>query len=252
MEITQALVEQIVERVIQLLKMADGPADRPGQRITAVFSAGMSGGEEACRGLRDLTERGCSVQALFTPCAETVNGPAWLLERVPAARICGESACSPRAWVEETDLVVIPVLTVNSAAKLAHGMADNRALSVVMAALMAGKPVVAATDACTGRPGTPVAERVLDRNLHLLRQCGVELVPAADLAVSVRNRLGPGGQTECPAPHPLPRFAGRVLSIRDLRQIRAEKLYVSSGTIVTPAAMDEARNRKIQIIQDNP
>ncbi len=252
MELTQALVEQIVEQVLQILKGAGQPADHAGKRITAVFSAGLSGGETACRALRGLTGRGYSVQALFTPCAQTVNGPAWLLERAPAVQICGESACSPRAWVEETDLVLIPVLTVNSAAKLAHGIADNRALSTVMAALMARKPVIAAVDACTGDPDVPVVARIWNQNLRLLHQCGIQLVSAADLEVSVRNRLESGGPAGCAVPGPSPRFAGRVLSIRDLRQMGAGRLYVSSGTIVTPAALDEARNRNIEIIQDNP
>lgn len=84
MEITQALVEQIVELVLQeIAACREGPDCIPVQRITAVFCGGLTGAEEARLALRGLTDRGYQVKALFTPQAEQVNGEKWLRERAP-------------------------------------------------------------------------------------------------------------------------------------------------------------------------
>ncbi len=249
MDITQDLVEQIVDLVLkQIAAFPKMPDCTPTQKITAVFCGGMSGAEEARQAIQELADKGYQVKALFTPRAEQVNGGTWLQEKAPKVQVLS-SQCSdsPKALIDETDLLLIPVLTCNSAAKLACGMAENTALSAVLFAMMSGKPIIAAEDACRGRPGTPVTEHILKKNVLTLKQCGIQFVPACRLKKQAVWQLGtdhPAAQTSGGLTQ---RYDGRVLSIRQLCALCAETVLVSKDTIITPAAADEARKRRIEL-----
>lgn len=248
MDITRELVDQIVELVLQRMgsfPYQDASHCRAPKQILAVFCGGMTGAEEAGRALRRLTECGHKVKALFTPCAGQVNGAAWLKERAPAVQVLLDGyAVSPEEFAEEADLVMLPVLTCNSLAKLAQGIADNQALSAVLFALLDGKPVVAAEDACTGKKDTPLAARLREQRL-CLETYGVRFSPASLLAEKAEQRL-----SEQENRGAVQRFKGKLLTLSHLRSFQPGVLSLTPGAIVTLAARDEAKERGIELRTD--
>jgi hypothetical protein len=105
--------------------------------------------------------------------------------------------------VESYDVLVVPVMTVNMAAKCAHAICDTVPTNLLRGFLQAGKPVVAARDACD--PDCPAKAAmfpdmapgladVFRENLARLEHIGVTLSSAADLCATTHVVLG------CPAP----------------------------------------------------
>ena len=103
--------------------------------------------------------------------------------------------------VTSHDLLILPTLTVNMVAKVAHGIGDCLASNVIAEFVMAGKPVVAVTNAaCPDSadkrgwfPAMPDGYAALLReNLSRFASFGVTLTSAATLDSAVRRVLGDG------------------------------------------------------------
>lgn len=243
-----ALVEKIVAQVLRRL------AGR-GRRALALFCGGTIGAPEGRAEVKKLLAAGYSVRAVLTPSAERVLGKEWLKSELGDIEIITEAdGQAPGAVLKEADLTLVPVLTLNTAAKVAHGIADTLAATLIMDSLLTGRPVFAARDACD--PANPVRAQLgmnraaapyralLSGNLARLTEFGVRLVAARELAAAV--------QGETPAAPPAPAagrvFSGRVLSRSDVAAWEGRVLQVSAGTLVTPLARDLARDRGIEIV----
>lgn len=248
MELTREQINRIVELVLRQLASHAGPdVPHPPQKVVAVFCGGMPGAAEAQRAVRALTEQGCSVTALFTPGAEQTGGAARLQEGAPRVRTPGGLyGTDLKALVDGADLVTVPIMTRASAGKLAHGIADNPALNAVMYALLQGRPVLAALDACAPERDTPMAALVVRKNLQLLEACGVRFVPAAGLLGEADALLRAGGPELLRTSQAVRQFTGRVLTVSHLSAYQGGVLSIPPSTIITPAARDEAQKRGIE------
>lgn len=131
-----------------------------------------------------------------------------------ASRILDQNAISgvgmtpaSTSLVVSHDLLIVPTLTVNLAAKVSHGISDCLASNVLAEFIMSGKPVVAATNAaCPDSadkrgwfPNLPEGyAAVLRENLTRLSSFGVRLTRAERLDVAVGRALGsPARQVDC-------------------------------------------------------
>lgn len=246
-----ALIEKIVDEVLRRIAAC-------GRRALALFCGGSIGAPEARKELRKLLDVGFTLRAVLTPYAELVLGADWLRAELGDIEIITEaSGRAPGALLQETDLILIPVLTLNTAAKVAHGIADTLVATLIMDSLLKGKPVFAARDACD--PDHPVRSKLgmtretaayrdlLSSNLQRLREYGIRLVPAAELAAHVLADVT-GAAASGPAAPEGTVFCGRVLSRSDVASFTGRLLKVSRETLVTPLARDLARDRGIDIV----
>lgn len=242
------LVERIVAEVLRRL-------GGRGKRALALFCGGTIGAPEGRAEVKKLLAAGYTVRAVLTPSAERVLGEQWLRSELGDIEVITEaSGQAPGAILKETDLTLVPVLTLNSAAKVAHGIADTLVTTLIMDSLLTGRPVFVARDACD--PTHPVRAKLgmnrassayqalLAGNLARLTEFGVRLVAASELAAAVQGET-PAVPT---APAAGPVFSGRVLSRSDVAGWEGKVLKVSAGTLVTPLARDLARDRGIELI----
>ena len=270
--------------VKSLLKGLDDPAvpDKPAapetesgqmkhQSLLILLCGGLTGSEEAGKQLRWLKEQGYRMEVMFTEAGKNILGARWLkdnrLEDLPVL----EKTADGFVALSNCNAVVVPVLTVNSASKVLNGIADNAVTTAIMHALLQGKPVIAAQNACdpanlaqVRNMKEPLYYATLAANIECLRQYGIEMIPVSDIgkrveeifdpsrlfAAAIRAENRKSGDPAVKAPEDAEtvyEFTGRVLSAADVLSCRADVIRIPKKAIVTPAAADRAAERKIRI-----
>jgi hypothetical protein len=278
------LVKKIVQEVIKQVNSEGQPraANLADKKVLALFSGGAIGLRESLAEIKKIMEAGYDVKAVFTPAAERVIGSDLLKSYLGSIPIITEAeGQNPGTLIKGADIVIVPVLTLNSAAKLACGIADNLAVTLVLYGLMAGKPVIAVRDACDLNNKLRTTLR-MDRanrfyqkqtadNLNRLEEFGVTLVDSGTLSaavIDIEQKEGGSPQTAQTAKavqaeqqengaensgkrenKPAGRvYSGNVLSAGDIAVCNESKIRISKKTVVTSMARDMARERGIEIV----
>ena len=245
------LADQLAERVIQKL------VERQKRALVIVTGAAI-GVPAALEGLRELRKEGFTYHVLMTRSALHVTGEEAVRAALAPEELWVESADAPPEEVAAGfDTILVPALTVNTAAHLAGCMSDTPAAAMILSGLLKGKNVVIAVDgACPDNPMraklgyhmTPALRDALHGNLEKLRAYGARLTPAADMASAVRRAVTSFLPARRQGPQPQaggvirPALTGRVLSAGEIRTAPpGAVIVVPRGTIVTQLASDEAR-----------
>lgn len=260
-------LEAVIRRLLEQYDEADRIASAARKNnLLVVVSGGMGGAQEAIRQLSILSAEGYSMTVVMTSAARTIFGEQWLEINGISVTVAGENE-SPIELLKKADAVVAPILTINSAAKVSCGIADNQATTILVQALLQEKPVFAAYDACnpnqsmyhgSGKKNI-LYHRRLSGNIEKLRQYGVQMTAIGELSYVVDEYFSAGGASvEVKPPfapatavteEALPVFKGKVLSFSDVSRHKGDTIKVRSKTIITAAARDKAVERGIRIIE---
>lgn len=263
------LASQLAERVVQKLLERQ-------KRALVVYTGSNMSVEPGLACLRALREDGFSYRVLFSrSAAGMLDVPAIRSALEPEALWVEKPDETPEALTAKYDTILVPTLTVNTAAHVAACMADTPAAAIILDGLMRGKNVVAAVDGCCPdnperiRRGFRMTEALKSRlreNKDTLRAYGAHLTTADQLQGAALRAIR-GFVPGAPAPGKVaPKTAaapgasgggrqevrlaleGRVLSGRYLQTCPFHAVArVPKGTIVTQLAADEARRRDITI-----
>ncbi|MCE6994876.1 flavoprotein [Saccharothrix sp. S26] len=162
-----------------------------GARVLGVVAAAAGGVERwFVDGLaRPLAERGWRLAITFTPSAAR-----WLEPQVPALAALTDL---PVRWTSRLptepkphpvpDAFVFAPATANSLAKLALGMADNQALTVLCEALGRRTPMVVVPQLSADQAAHPA----FDGHLAVLRSAGVVLAADHESVMRELDRVAP-------------------------------------------------------------
>ena len=253
------IIRLVTEEVMRRLGTTQ-PVQPAVKQALALFTGGALGLEEALAQLAQLQNQGVRLTAVLSKAAETVIGVDRLRKALGMEldiRLATDSL--PKQELKAADVVLIPVLTQNTAAKLARTLADTTVTTLVMQALLMGKPVIAARNAADPKDpwrvqggmgaARPTLTRVLQDNLKTLESYGVALVDAGTLAAEAMQQLGLNGimtQAKETAQKPsLPKGQGRRVIDAAMIQVLAAQgetiLTVGPQDLVTPLARDVAR-----------
>ena len=181
------LVRRVVKEILEGICAGDRKS------ILCLFSAGMLGAEESLIQLLSLEKRGYSLCSVLTPNAENLfNSGRTDLPDMPGRRSEKDETGTKITWnfVSGFDLVVVAVMTVNTAAKTALGIADNNVTEALRLSILRGKKIIAVCDACDMRnplfqnAPAPYMRTVTD-HLAALQSYGLTLVNACNLAGTV-------------------------------------------------------------------
>ena len=153
-----------------------------------------------------------------------------------------------KSLVQAHDLLIVPTLTANLAAKVAHGIGDCLASNVVAEFIMSNKPVVVATngvcpDSADKRGWFPQMPSgyaaMLRENLATLKSFGVHLATAETLDRVVGEVAGAGDAVHCTA---------RVVTESVIRSLApGSRLSVHRRAIITDLAREAAAASDITI-----
>ncbi len=251
--------DQLRELVRQTIEEILNPQPR---RALVLFTGALLGFEDALDGLAAVAADGVELDYVQTPSAARILDQ----ERIAAVGMTEVS----NKLVREHQMLIVPTLTVNIAAKVVHGIGDCLASNLLAEFIMANRPVVAVESAATPDspekqgwfPRMPAAYAArLRRNLAELADFGVRLCSAQALHPAVMQAwadhasaaAAAGAATPAPAPSAAPAApvveCHRNLISHSVVQGLAPgtRLRVRPDARVTALAVDSARARSIRI-----
>lgn len=264
----EKLIELLVAEVLKRLQTVSNQAtiEQAAQqyRVLAVFTGGSIGLETGLEELKTLQAIGIDLTVVLSQAAETVIGENWIKEKLGnEIRVITSQSPYPGKYLRAADIVLVPVLTQNTAAKLAHTLADTMVSTVIMQALMLGKHVVAAANAADPRDGWRIQKNMgqapsalceaLENNLKKLAAYGIELIPVNKLAAAAKKLLvQEAKEAETSLPVNTEKVSKKqVLDaafVREAAQGGRKIVRVAKETIITPLARDVARECKVDIL----
>jgi hypothetical protein len=253
--LTQLITAQVL-RQLQGSSAAEPAAAGFGKTVLAVFTGGYQKFDEALEQVAGLSRAGHSVVVLLSRNAGRQAGRERVLTATGASQvITSDDEMDPVALLEKVDAVAAPVLSRVSANKIAIGVADTLPTAVILEALLAGLPVVLATNACqpksrlsssTVRPAAPALIRTLQERLTALQSFGAELVDVGEIGAAINRRLVPPTATPQVAP-----LVKRVITNADVLAVgKGNELRVARGSVITPLARETAKSAGISVREE--
>lgn len=242
-------------RIVGRIFRTSGPGAGCLPKLLAAISGGSIGFEQGLGELKKLAGDFQLQLVLSKNAGEIYEGHTGLaaLSSLPPLQE-GETVSLSRL-LEDVQGIVIPVLTVNSAAKLAQGISDTLFLNVIIHSLIKGLPVIAARNAAdpedrerkmlTGKNCSPGMLDLAKANLRKLEKMGIRITDAASLAAETRSLIlqkteGAGS-----------RWPGKrtVITEKDISQesIAAKKIFIPEGAILTPLVLDLIRTKGLEV-----
>lgn len=276
--LTEVIVQRVVDKLIGMKK-----------RALVVFTAALMGFPQALESLRRMREDGYVFHVVMTENAGRLLDAAKIEEALkPEKMFVGEQkTIMPEAIAASFDTVIVPCMTINSAAKLAGCISDNIATRVISNSMMRGKQVIVAVDGCCpdnearaakGYNFTPALKEKLRGNLEALRGYGATLTVAEKLEAKSKSALlrslgMGGGKPAAPAAQSVKaaaaqpaaceitpkatavsggvHIAKRVIGRTDIiGNLQGGAIYIPKGALVTQLAKDLATHHGVQLIRE--
>jgi hypothetical protein len=270
----EAFVDKIVARVMALL--AGEPLDLSPRNVLMLFNGASTGFVVGMEAIRRLAGSKHSLTVMLTPAAAHIITESQV-RQAGASKVvgAGEWVDTP-ALVKRSDLVLVPTMSMNLAARLALGLMDSPIATVILAALLAGKPVIAIKDGAD--PGSnagrvfdakvgaaPALHARLAGNLATLASYGAELVCEGEFLLAVERRLIAGGAPQTVAVpvthtngsveqrpwqanrHANGAMAGIVTEADLLALHPGSIVHFAAGSRLTPQAQDTARRLGLKL-----
>ncbi|OIP06325.1 MAG: hypothetical protein AUJ96_09380 [Armatimonadetes bacterium CG2_30_66_41] len=256
------MVEAAVRRYLQQhgVEVTGGSCGLPagaGKPVVALFTGATANADAALKQMASLAPRNVRITAVLSHSAEQLLGQ----ERLRQAG-CFDSFCAPSDLTAATEavsacsLLVVPTLTSNTAAKVALGLLDSVPAQLIVQALAAGKPVIAAGDDADPRSGTwryaglaeqaPSLADLLKNHLNTLQRHGVRVVPLEELCDSCLAALNdPTGRNLRAATKPR-----AIITTDDVEKAAGRgHLRVGAEAIVTHAARELAIELDVELVE---
>lgn len=265
--IVDYISDQIILRYMEACKKA-----------TVLFTGAIIGYTDAVESLKALKNDGWDMTVVLSQAAAEVITEDRIRKDIDPSAIYVEGApVNGRQLINESQFVIIPALTINTAGKLANCIFDNLITNMVSYALHSGKPIVAAIDGCC--PDNKVREKIgfkvndyykakLRSNLVELQAFGINLTTDKSLAGKVNKVFAssfdfPAPESEeeakpscgCIAAQETVKSTSITLDKRVIGRVDVAKnamyntIIVSSDALVTGLAADEASKRGITIVK---
>lgn len=260
---TDALVAFITAEVLKRLEQAQSADGHPAagakrHKVLAIFTGGAVGLDQALTELGAIQGLNAEIAVVLSPAAEEIVGVDRIKEALGAdIDIIIDRSPYLGNVLREADAVLVPVLTQNTAAKIAHTFTDSLASALILQALLLGKPVIAAANAADpgyGRPAeaygaqvAPALRQALKSNLQKVYDYGIQVVDVGCLAAAAAKLLAPAAvRAKTPA------VPGKKLldaaAVKDAAMNGLKSLTVQPGTLVTPLAVDIASEYAVELI----
>ena len=258
-KLVQLVTAEVLRQLGQVPLAIQDKAIQPPQKALAIFTGGTIGLEQSLGELLKLQALNIELTVVLSAAAKEIVGIKRIKDCLGSdTSVITTQSSYPGKLLREADIVLVPVLTQNTAAKLAYTLSDTLATTLIMQALMLGKPVLAAINAADpqdswrvkGNMGKcpPGLLQALRENLRKVEGYGIRLVQVEDLAAGSQKVMDCRVKTSLSIPQAkksvLDAAAIKVAAGNGLKSIT-----VAQGTIITPLARDVARDYGLEIVQ---
>lgn len=259
-QISEDLIRKIIEKVITALE-----ADKK-MKITVVFTGGKIKFEESLSQLKKIDNNYNVIwNFIFSESAKEIHNHNKI--RCEFEQQIRQKPIQFNT-VNENDLILIPVLTRNTAAKLSAQFLDTFLLDYIFRSLMASVPVVAASDAADlngegwqnlGFNNFSDAIKLENqRHLEKIKSYGIQLTAADNLAEksfsilngdnkkivnksSSQNTVSSLNKSDNKSIY----LESKVITYKDINPLAKDidKIYLKSNAIITPYAREIAERK---------
>ena len=267
--IVEAIGEEVARRVSAKLIALQ-------KKALVVCTASTMGFSQWIVGLQQLEQEGFTFDLYLSENAAKILQVSAIRSAVSFGKVwSGETELPPEAIAASYYTILVPAMTVNTAAKIANSFCDNPASRLIMNSMMKGKNVIIAVDGCCpdneeraakGYRMTEPLKEQLRQNLVRMRDFGAVLTTAGKLSSKTLRVIG-ASNTEVPAapcaalsqtaaaPKKAAPAASRVtrkiLGRQDVINLpEGSVLHIPAGSQITALAMDIVRVRNIQVVRD--
>ena len=273
--IVEYISDQIVLRYMDACKKA-----------AVLFSGALIGYADAVRSLQELKKDGWKLTVVMSKAAGEVLTEERIKNDIGPEAIYVEGApINGRQIIDDNQFVLVPALTINTAAKVANCISDNLLTNMISRAMATGKPVVAAVDGCCpdnavraklGFKVTDAYKARMRSNLEALQSYGIHLTVDSNLfnkvnkvytasfdfpspdsdAKPVQVKAEQAAQPSCSGSAAAEEVSSvkldkKVIGRVDIaRNARYKTIIVGADAVVTALASDEACNRGIAIVRE--
>lgn len=272
--IVEYISDQIVLRYMDACKQA-----------AVLFSGALIGYADAVRSLKELKKDGWKLTVVMSKAADEVLTKEHIQNDIGPDAIYVEGApVNGRQIIDDNQFVIVPALTINTAAKVANCISDNLLTNMISRAMATGKPIVAAVDGCCpdnevrakiGFKVTDAYKMRMRSNLEALQSYGIHLTvddnlfekvnkvyaasfdfPSPDSDVKpaqVKNEKAakPTCSGSAAAEAASIKLDKKVIGRVDIaKNARYKTIIVGADAVVTGLANDEAYNRGITIVRE--
>ena len=259
-----AEIEKIVNLVVERiwLRMI---AAAPKRKVLMLFSGASTGYLVGMQTIRLLSQAGHPLTVAMTDSACRVIGEDHVRQAGAESILTSNQWVNTPKLVRESDLVLLPTLSMNTAAHLALGLMDSMFTTLVLGARLADKPVVAICDGANpyGKGGRVFSERndsapelrkKLADNLMTLAGFGIELVGEQDFLRTVVAYLIDEQPVPISAPAVTPDMhfiAGSVITVADLAVCeRGASVKLQAGARISPLAMETVDRLELRLVYE--
>lgn len=255
------LIDLVAAEVLRRLEQLNGRAVSPVRQALAIFTGGTIGLETGLEELKLLQAINIELTVVLSAFAETTVGSSRIKEKLGSGvQVVTAQSPYPGKNLRAADIVLVPVLTQNTAAKLAHTFTDTMAASLIVQALMLGKPVIAAQNAADPEDAWRLQKRMdqappplraaMQENLRKCKLYGIELVPVDTLAAAAKKVIFREADPQ-PVFSPGKTAKKQVLdadTVRHSARNGARTVSIAHGALVTPLARDIAGECGVDIV----
>lgn len=241
----ESLKKAVVDEVLRRLEELSG---RDRRRALVVVTGALSDPAEVLSRIEAVGRAGFRVTVLLSKTA----GRAFPTDELAKlGSILADDDEPAPALVNEADLVVVPWLSLNTASKVANLSCDTPATSVLVLALLLGKPVIACADEFDPQNESNAITRDLASRSPELHQAIVRLREKLR-AYGVRIALGREFSTALPQGTHDGRGKRRVVTREDVIKAinRGEPLKLTPGTILTPLAKEVVESHGWPVLEE--
>lgn len=273
-KLVQMITAQVLSRLNQPMAGQKNSSEqaKPAFKALAVFTGGTIGLIEGLAAVREMAGWPAEITVVLSPAAEKVIGADRVKDSLgPLCPILTAADPYPGKILRAAHLMIVPVLTQNTMTKLALTLSDTLPSTLIMQALMMGKPVIAARNgadpqdnwrakADMGQPA-PGLMRVLQNNMRQVEAFGVQLADVRDLAAEARKvykaydkHAAQAAGGDSPGRREAASQGGgkTIISAETIKAAALEgcrSYQVGRGTILTPLARDIAREYGVEIVE---
>ncbi len=255
-------LDTIVARVIEGLA-ARQIASASQCRVLMLFSGASTGYVAGLKAIRMLSGAGHPLHVVLSASAVHVIGED-NVRKAGAEKISG-----PDTWLNapkvigETDVVLVPTLSMNTAAHLALGLMDSLLTTLILGARLADKPVVAVSagadpNGCGGRvfsatnSGAPALRAMLSSHLETLGTFGIRLVDDGQFLWASAQAVAGGSTDSKPnnatsAPATL-RLSGLVTASDLSGLTQGATVSLADGARLTPLAQEMLERQRARVL----
>jgi hypothetical protein len=202
---TDDLRALVREEVIRALQRAEGllpqrpgppaPAKAGSRMLTVLFTGRTAPSGDFLVQMADLSQRGYALGCALSYTFKQFLTPEEALRALPSptTHLVSDSEREWQSWLAASNALILPFVSLNTAAKSAAGIEDSMPTFILLSHLRAAKPVISCPDmsqiAVRIREqfagAAPAMAHTAERNLHALQQMGVQFVPVTDVAAAV-------------------------------------------------------------------